>query len=1221
MVFKPFTNLARQSFAKHLVNGSYAQSVVAATQSSYATTTAVPFARSSQVPQRINNAFGNAGSKAPHGSGNGSENVANFHAVPGADDADDKQKRYLFSKKILWSKAQHQTGVLQAQEQEKPRSLSQSRSFSAVALDAEAREELAALEGDENAIEDSVEASREAVEDLESETSEYVVSESAKSASTAATDVSVDAELSELEASSKWEEIERVFAQRIKDGVEPTTAAYNHLLSAAISRGTDEATITKVLNIFQDVVSKQVTPDTTTYTKIINFLTLAAKDRFKETSEVEQANATFSFNGIVPTRVPSNGREVMGYAVGLFYQGMPRQYDVKVYKTLLEGCASFGMTTDMVNIFEWMESSGVKATYPVLMAMLRGFSELGDIDSALEVYKEISREPAKFLEEHGQLDEMFAHMLNTYIVAGKLGTGLDFFKRIVESEITDTTTLNRLIGTMVVGFAKRGDHSTAYDWFLKLVGQSHESRRLQLISQALMESTKTSNVEFAHKWFDLLSAELLSSSEFGLSRDGNEIMSAVAAYLALAVKENRMKDCEDIWVAYFNYLSSVGLPAAPVALYANYLAETGHVDKGIAIVKEFGKAYDFAKLPYNVREYDAAAFGGMFDSLVRARQVSPQQLISFARAASDTGLVFGPETAKNVLSSFDESALGSLNWNDVEFLLRFVGLNLPHGKPSDFTIQRLQYVLDYIMNAGIPLEGNTQEIVNIMLGRIGNVFGAEYLARWSHFLDTASAAVLPVQHAAPTAYAFTDVDIRKSKQLMKAAEQTNDFNEIMSQFNASRKSGSIFLASAYSKLIARAQRDNRYDAVFAIYNAAESDLPLDIAKPNSIEAWTGIYDSMIAAELHRSDFEAAKFFHHKLATIGGVASANTYGLYIVSLKQSQDLYDEATEAVQIMERAKSEGVIPTPFLYNAVIGRLARARRIDDCLYYFSEMRRLNLRPTSVTYGTMINALCRVSDERFAEELFEEMEAQANYKPRAAPYNSMMQYFTTMAKRDRSKVLDYYNRMLARGIKPTSHTYKLLIEAYAELPPPNLNAAKAVMDTMRANNEEVLSAHHAVIIHAMGCVLSDPDGALEYFNSITTPSPSNPHPVQEDNILYQSLLESLVANHRTKETPSLIKRMAAKNVQLTPYIANTLIHGWARERDLGRVKQIYDCVGPRREPSTYETMTRALLSLEDREGARAVVSELLSRGYPAAVTGKIVELLRGGGEYDVVVSA
>jgi hypothetical protein len=39
-------------------------------------------------------------------------------------------------------------------------------------------------------------------------------------------------------------------------------------------------------------------------------------------------------------------------------------------------------------------------------------------------------------------------------------------------------------------------------------------------------------------------------------------------------------------------------------------------------------------------------------------------------------------------------------------------------------------------------------------------------------------------------------------------------------------------------------------------------------------------------------------------------------------------------------------------------------------------------------------------------------------------------------------------------------------------------------------------------------------------------------------------------------------------------------------------------------------MVRAYLAVEQRENARAVVREALSRGYPAAVAGKIAELVR-----------
>jgi hypothetical protein len=82
---------------------------------------------------------------------------------------------------------------------------------------------------------------------------------------------------------------------------------------------------------------------------------------------------------------------------------------------------------------------------------------------------------------------------------------------------------------------------------------------------------------------------------------------------------------------------------------------------------------------------------------------------------------------------------------------------------------------------------------------------------------------------------------------------------------------------------------------------------------------------------------------------------------------------------------------------------------------------------------------------------------------------------------------------------------------------------------------------------------------------------------------------------------------------MTPYIANTLIHGWANEKNIEKSKAIFAAVGrEKREPSTYEAMTRAYLAVEDRQSAKSVVQEMLSRGYPSAVSGKIMELVGGG---------
>ena len=417
----------------------------------------------------------------------------------------------------------------------------------------------------------------------------------------------------------------------------------------------------------------------------------------------------------------------------------------------------------------------------------------------------------------------------------------------------------------------------------------------------------------------------------------------------------------------------------------------------------------------------------------------------------------------------------------------------------------------------------------------------------------------------------------------------------------------------YAKLISAAAREERVNLVHDILGMARTDIPMLPQYSVVRYGWVSILDAMVGACLTLNKRALAAQYHQELLDMGAAPTANTFGLYITTLKESTKTFDEATEAVKIFHRAKSEGVEPSSFLYNALIGKLGKARRIDDCLFYFAEMRSLGIRPTSVTYGTIVNALCRVSDEKFAEELFEEMESMPNYKARPAPYNSLMQFFLT-TKRDKSKVLAYYERMKSKGIEPTNHTYKLLVDTHATLEPVNMPAAEAVLDLIRSTGQRPEAVHYSSLIHAKGCVLHDMEGAKAVFDSVMA-DPS----IRPQACLYQALFESMVANHQVTDTEPVLKEMSRRGVEMTPYIANTLIHGWANQKNIEKSKAIFSSVGrEKREPSTYEAMTRAYLAVEDRESARSVVQEMLSRGYPGAVANKILELLGGGNAENAV---
>ncbi len=464
-------------------------------------------------------------------------------------------------------------------------------------------------------------------------------------------------------------------------------------------------------------------------------------------------------------------------------------------------------------------------------------------------------------------------------------------------------------------------------------------------------------------------------------------------------------------------------------------------------------------------------------------------------------------------------------------------------------------------------------------------------------------------HAASTDFKGSALIADDLERGMASRVKASRLNEALARFGNIRRAGRHPRYITYAKLISAAAREGRTDIVHDVYATAKTDVPMLPQYQVVRYGWVSILDAMVGACLTIGNRSAAAQFHQELREIGAAPTANTFGLYITTLKESTRTFDEASEAVKIFHQAKSEGVEPSSFLYNALIGKLGKARRIDDCLFYFAEMRALGIRPTSVTYGTIVNALCRVSDEKFAEELFEEMESMPNYKARPAPYNSLMQFFLT-TKRDKQKVLEYYNRMTARGIQPTSHTYKLLVDTHATLEPVNMAAAEAVLDSIRASGEKVDAVHYASLIHAKGCVLHDIDGARSVFDSVM--ANASIHPAA---CLFQAMVESLVAAHRVSETSALVTGMTNQRVELTPYIANSLIHGWAAEGDIIKAAGVYAMLGrDKREPSTYEAMTRAYVAKRERASAMRVVQEMLGRGYPAAVSSKILDIVGFGAE-------
>lgn len=246
----------------------------------------------------------------------------------------------------------------------------------------------------------------------------------------------------------------------------------------------------------------------------------------------------------------------------------------------------------------------------------------------------------------------------------------------------------------------------------------------------------------------------------------------------------------------------------------------------------------------------------------------------------------------------------------------------------------------------------------------------------------------------------------------------------------------------------------------------------------------------------------------------------------------------------------------------------------------------------------------------------------------------MMQFHLTTSP-SREKVLYYSAQMQQYRVPRSSHTYKLLLDAYAVLPPTNLKAMEHVFrELCNDRNVSVQGTHWASLISAYGQYANNVEKALSIFNSIPNHS-SGSVDLSSEPVVWESILNVIAQKGSIEQMEDIRNRMIQSGAKATAYVYNVLISGYARMDQIEKSRQVFKSMGDSvvgvaapnnhptlltssghvkpstvtdiptelvyREPSTYETMIRAELVSGSREIAEEVCNRMEARRYPVAV--------------------
>lgn len=1269
MPFKPLSHLYRLGLAKGALHAYTPGAVVAGQQGlgSLHTYPVTKLSKAAHVQNAFSTASGSgpgAGAKAGHastsstGDGSLSQYFAAFaHAQQTGDDTE--LKRHQGARKIGWKQSEKASGTKPANRLDtlKPtdilrqpvripasRTVSHNATQDGQRVDEQFSEAEALAKIDEaiaqeiraghdtvtSDVADTIEAPASSIdhstESLPTSDASAVSFQSPSASFTSQTsDESLQRsdEIVELGEQSRYADIPHQFQSMVKDGLLPNVHAYNYIIQSAINLAGGYQPFPRAIEVFNDMTNRGVQPNEETYRILIAFLStqsLLASQAQQEVQQHEkrygQGQGSFTFPSI------NHKKELFADDVSIlmatkFYNIARRELtgfrlsDAQ-YSIFLKAYKSRGAASSMVALSKDMHSQQLLSSPENCIAAIDACAQIKDLSSAKSIYQQY-RDLAINGNTNFMLDNgAYTALIKAYYGCEQEEEGLRFFEKVVQA-FEGADNKNQLVQSLTDAFI--ADGVVAHYVEAGNLHQALESLKAHELSEAARSRaiSKILSAAADNDKDDVVRDTLQAVPTTEVTSD------SIMAVAAMHFRAGDVLRAKTFW-AQNQRVADVSF----ATMYGLSTMSNGNIEAALAdVLKMFREI--------RVATVDTMRFqvnGTLDESVLHFGQTLSQENMVYSSQAAvlllrimieNGGLL--PSITQAAIARIGPECVHQLSEQDIALALHVQSYMLPVSEAGIHDIAqsaRFSHLLETVLERRIGMDPATIHAVDNALPRLGGT-RPDLHSRWNTWRRPEAATPqlsLPVAAQPHVREPFASAqlydpyghttDHRASRVISEVLENTSGraeshLTEAMSRLRNVRRMGRHLQYSAYAKLITTAGKTRQAALIHELFAMAQTDVPFNPAVPAVRNGWVSIYDSMIAACLSVGERQLAAKFHEELLSIGAAPSANTFGIYITTLEGT---FDEATEAVKIFQRAMSEGVTPTVFLFNAVIGKLGKARRIDDCLQYFGQMQNLGIRPSSVTYGTLVNALCRTSEESFAVEMFDEMEAAPNYRPRPAPYNSIIQYFLN-TKRDRAKVLQYYGRMRSRDIKPTSHTYKLLIESYATLEPVNLTAAEAVLEDMKASGITPEAVHYGSLIHAKGCVLSDMTGARAVFDSVLADPAIRP----TDN-LYQNLLEAMVANHQVEETDAILADMHSHGIATTPYIANTLIHGWAGAGDIQKAKAVYDSLGvEKREPSTYEHMTRAFLSVDDHSSANNVVSEMLGKGYPNAVADKVLGLI------------
>ncbi|KAK9910305.1 hypothetical protein M0R45_034273 [Rubus argutus] len=333
---------------------------------------------------------------------------------------------------------------------------------------------------------------------------------------------------------------------------------------------------------------------------------------------------------------------------------------------------------------------------------------------------------------------------------------------------------------------------------------------------------------------------------------------------------------------------------------------------------------------------------------------------------------------------------------------------------------------------------------------------------------------------------------------------------------------------------------------------------------------------------------------HDVMKMGGAVDASPFNALLTALGRCSDFMRMS----ELMAKMEEMGIKPNVITFGILINCLCKSRRIDAALEVFEKMSGVvgvSAKPDVIIYNTLINGLCKVGRQEEGLRLMEKMRSQGGCAPNTVTYNCLIDGFNKVGDFERGREL--FDKMKEEGIPLNVVTLNTLLDGLCRHG--RLNTALEFFNEMQRDGLKGNAVTYTILITSF-CNVNNISKALELFDQMLSTECST------DATVYHCLISGLSQAGRMEDASFVVSKLKEAGFSLDIVSYNVMINGFCSKNKLDKVHEMIEemeSAGVKPDSVTYNVLLSYLSKAGDFKNAHKVLSRMMNEGInPTVVT-------------------